>query len=225
MRKVLVLAEGPTEERFIKEVLNDYFNPSDIFLQPVIVATKRVNAGGKFKGGVPSYEKVRRELIRLLADSSAAIVTTMLDFYGLPETFPGRENPQGRTPLERVCFVETAWRENVGDTRFAPYLSLHEFEALLFVKPDEICKGFSRPEILQDLQRIRNDFPSPEEINDHPDTAPSARLQKLFPRYSKPFFGALISRRIGLADMRSECKHFASWLTMIEGYGRLNERD
>ena len=131
----------------------------------------------------------------------------MLDFYGLPESFPGRANPRGGTPLERASYVEKAWSADVDNARFRPYLSLHEFEALLFVNPKEITQGFSRPELLPQ---------TPEDINDHPDTAPSARLRKLFPRYSKPFFGTLISRRIGLADMRAECKHFGDWLTVLE---------
>ena len=80
----------------------------------------------------------------------------------------------------------------------------------------EITQGFSRPEFLPQVERIRQGFPTPEDINDHPDTAPSARLRKLFPRYSKPFFGTLISRRIGLADMRAECKHFGEWLKALE---------
>ncbi len=216
MRKVLVLAEGPTEERFIKEALNPHLQPRQLFLQPVIVATKRVNAGGKFKGGVPSYEKVRKEVLRLLGDSSAVIVTTMLDFYGLPESFPGRANPQGGTPIERASSVEKAWSADVDNPRFRPYLSLHEFEALLFVNPKEITQGFSRPELLPQVEQIREAFPTPEDINDHPETAPSARLRKLFPRYSKPFFGTLISRRIGLAAMRAQCKHFGDWLTALE---------
>jgi len=217
MRKILVLAEGQTEEKFIKEVLNPHLDPKRVFLQPVIVATKRVNSGGKFKGGVPGYEKVRGEVLRLLADSSSLIVTTMLDYYGLPESFPGRGSPSGRTSLEKVCSVEAAWSRDIGDPRFRPYLSLHEFEALLFVDPGEIARGFSRNELLNDLQIIRNAFATPEDINDHPETAPSKRLQNLFPRYSKPFFGSLISLRIGLDSMRRECRHFGVWLQMLEG--------
>jgi hypothetical protein len=73
--------------------------------------------------------------------------------------------------------------------QFRPYRSLHEFEALLFVNPKDITQGFSRPELLPQVERIRQGFPTPEDINDHPDTAPPARLRKLFPRYSKPFLG------------------------------------
>lgn len=216
MRKVLVLAEGPTEERFIKEAVNPELEQKRLHLQPVIVATKRVNAGGKFKGGVPSYEKVRREVLNLLGDSSALIVTTMLDFYGLPESFPGRADPKGASSLEKVRFVERAWTDDINNARFHPYLSLHEFEALLFVSPKDIADGFARPELLRAIEKVRQSFSTPEEINDDPETAPSARLTKLFPRYSKPFFGTLISRRIGLQKMRAECIHFRSWLERLE---------
>src|SRR5262245_24180936 len=169
MRKVVDLAEGPTEERFIKEAVNPELEQKNLYLQPVIVAAKRVNTGGKFKGGVPSYEKVRKELLNLLGDSSALVVITMLDFYGLPESFPGRANPQGNSPLQRVAFVENAWSTEINNSRFYPYLSLHEFEALLFVSPKEIADGFARSELLQALERIRQSVATPEDINDNPD--------------------------------------------------------
>ena len=70
-----VLVEGQTEESFVKNILRQKV-PEGLYLQPVIVATKRVNTGGKFKGGVPSYPKVRDELMRLLRDSSAKMVTS-----------------------------------------------------------------------------------------------------------------------------------------------------
>jgi hypothetical protein len=47
----------------------------------------------------------------------------MLDFYGLPESFPGRANPQGGTPPERAACVEKAWSADVANARFRPYLS------------------------------------------------------------------------------------------------------
>lgn len=214
IRKALILVEGQTEETFIKEVLSG-FMPTGIFLQPVIVATKRVNSGGKFKGGVPSYPRVRNEVMRLLADSSAVRVTTMLDYYALPSTFPGRAQPQGGTSTERARSVETAWEMDIGHPHFHAYLSLHEFEALLFSEPAVIAQSFAKPELESDLVAIRSAFATPEEINDHPDTAPSARLEKLYPRYNKPFFGTLIAQRIGMAAMMDKCPHFADWVHFL----------
>jgi len=214
-RKAFILVEGQTEETFVKEVLSE-FMPDGLFLQPVIVATKRVNSGGKFKGGVPSYPKIRNEVLRLLADSSAVALTTMLDYYALPPSFPGRGQPRGRTATERVQSVETAWESDINSPRFRAYLSLHEFEALLFSDPAAIAQGFAKTELESALIAIRSSFATPEEINDDPDTAPSARLEKLYPRYSKPFFGTLIARRIGMDVMRRECPHFASWVRFLE---------
>lgn len=212
---MFILVEGQTEESFVKNVLMSVM-PTDLFLQPVIVATKRVNSGGKFKGGVPSYTKVRGEVVRLLGDSSAVMVTTMLDYYALPPSFPGRLRPAGTNAEQKVRSVEKAWNADIGSPRFRAYLSLHEFEALLFSRPTAIAEGFARPELESQLLSIRASFTTPEEINDNPATAPSARLETLYPRYSKPFFGALIARRIGMDAMVSECPHFADWVGFLK---------
>lgn len=156
-RKVYVLVEGQTEEGFVKNILRQEM-PEGLYLEPVIVATKRVNTGGKFKGGVPSYPKVREEVMRLLRDSGAKMVTTMLDFYGLPTTFPGRANPQGSNAQARVRFVEESWDSDISNMRFKAYLSLHEFEALLFCRPEEIADTFTKPTLLSALRQIRNNF-------------------------------------------------------------------
>ena len=213
-RKAFILVEGQTEERFVKTVLLPEM-PEGLYLQPVIVATKRVNSGGKFKGGVPTYDKVRGEVVRLLNDSSAMMVTTMLDYYGLPSTFPGKANPQGSNAREKVRFIEQSWDSDISSNRFKAYLSLHEFEALLFSQPEKIAQGFAKPMLVTDLNSIRNSFATPEEINDNPATAPSARLASLYARYSKPFFGALIASRIGLPAMLQSCQHFAAWVSFL----------
>jgi Domain of unknown function (DUF4276) len=213
-RKVYILVEGQTEESFVKYTLLPGM-PQNLCLQPVIVATKRVNSGGKFKGGVPSYRKVRNEVMLLLNDSSAKMVTTMLDFYGLPTTFPGRANPQGSDAHARVQFVEQSWDSDISSQRFKAYLSLHEFEALLFSKPDEIAESFTKPSLLPALQNIRNNFKTPEEIDDNSATAPSACLERLYSSYNKPYFGRLIASRIGLEAMLKSCRHFARWVSFL----------
>ncbi|WP_211193645.1 DUF4276 family protein [Pyxidicoccus fallax] len=98
-----------------------------------------------------------------------------------------------------------------------PYLQVHEFEALLF--SDVATTGYvlgATPSELQQLQKIRGAFETPEHINDSPETAPSKRLLQLFPRYDKTFFGPAAVSRIGLEAVRRECPHFASWLTTLE---------
>jgi hypothetical protein len=159
---------------------------------------------------------VREEILRLLHDTSAMLVTTMIDYYGLPKSFPKRADPEGNTPLARVQSVETAIDGDISNPRFKSYLSLHEFEALLFSSPPTIASAFARSDLLSDLQKIRDSFSTPEEINEGNDTAPSKRLRELYPRYGKPFFGSLIAIRIGLETIRQACSHFNSWVSLLE---------
>lgn len=216
IKKILILAEGQSEETFVKRVLYPHLLNVSIHVVPTIITTKRVKSGPSFKGGMPSYGKVRKEILRLLGDSSAALVTTMVDFYGLPSSFPGRANAEGNTPRERVVFVENAIEQDINDARFQAYYSLHEFEALLFSSPATIAAAFAMPNVEQKLLSIRAQFTSPEEIDDSPSTSPSSRLQSLYPQYSKPFYGTLIAGRIGLDEMRSACAHFNDWLVRLE---------
>ena len=134
-----VLVEGQTEETFIKRVLGPHLATLGVYLTPILVATKRAKDGLKFKGGVTRYEPVRKDLLRLLSDRSAAAVTTMIDFYGLPGDFPGVASlPTRVSCYQRVGFLEDALRSDLDDPRFRPYLSLHEFESLLLTSPLEI---------------------------------------------------------------------------------------
>ncbi len=219
MVKVLILVEGQTEEAFVKNLLASHLRSFNVFVIPIIVATKRLLTGDKKQGGYVPYVRLRTEVLRLLNDSSAARVTTMLDYYGLAPEFPGRENPAGKTPLEKVSSVERAWAEDINHQKFIPYLSLHEFEAMLFADPTQIANGFALPALHYSLLNIKSSFPTPEDINDDEETAPSRRLGKLFPGYNKPFYGELIAERIGIKRIRSECGHFAAWLSSLEALG------
>jgi len=219
MGKVLILVEGQTEEAFVKNLLAAHLRGLGIIAIPVIVATKRLLTGDKKRGGYVPYSRLRAEVFRLLNDSSAACVTTMLDYYGLAPEFPGREKPAGRTALEKVVSVEQAWASDISHQRFLPYLALHEFEAMLFTEPAVIASSFGQSGLHSALQNIRASFPSPEDINDHEETAPSKRLGKLFPSYNKPFYGELIAERIGIDRIRAECVHFAAWLRRLESLG------
>lgn len=65
-------------------------------------------------------------------------------------------------------------------------------------------------------EAIRNAFASPEEIDDSPLTAPSKRVEKLVPGYTKPLLGTLAVLEIGLEAIRRECPHFGCWLGRLE---------
>lgn len=220
MTRAYVLVEGQTEETFVKRVLGPHLATLDVFLTPILVATKRVKEGKKFKGGVTRYEPVRTDLLKLLNDRSAAAVTTMIDYYGLPEDFPGLAAlPAGASCYQRVAFLEEALRSDFEDPRFRPYLSLHEFEALLLTSPLEIGGVLLEMSAMERLAQEVRSFRSPEEIDDGPETHPAARILRLVPAYRKTLHGPLAVERIGLPALRRSCPHFNEWVAWLESLG------
>jgi hypothetical protein len=100
--------------------------------------------------------------------------------------------------------------------RFVPFVVMHEFEGLLFSDCAAFSRGIGRPHLESGLREIRDQFASPEEINDSPVTAPSKRVEALVPGYDKPLFGTLAVLEIGLAHIRAECPHFNGWVRQLE---------
>ena len=217
MKRVLVLVEGQTEERFVKDVLCPHLWPRGIDTIPKVVTTKRVKRGPDFKGGITDYQKAENDLRRLLNDTGVASVTTLIDYYGLPTDFPGVNSRPHGTPYDRARHVEEEWAGAINHARFHPYLMVHEFEALLFAKPDVLSRALYRSDLLPELERIRNSFPTPEDINDDPETAPSKRILNILPGYQKTLYGPLVSKRTGIETLRRECAHFDEWLKWLEG--------
>jgi hypothetical protein len=214
MFKAIVLVEGQTEERFIKQTLKPYLEACNITPIVTVLATKEVKDGPNFKGGIVSYSKVKKHIKNLLNDSSAIVVTTMFDYYGIPSDFPGySERSRLSTPYEKVEIMEKKFSEDIINARFIPYLQLHEFEALLFSSPDELSNVLGIE--LHDVKEITNVFSSPEEINEGPRTAPSKRILGLYPKYNKKLYGALISSGIGIDLICNKCPHFKSWIDSI----------
>lgn len=170
----------------------------------------------KFKGGLNRYEPFRRDLQKLLGDTSAAAVTTMIDYYGLPEDFPGISTLPPRTCYDRVTHLEEALRRDFDNDRFIPYLSLHEFEALLLAAPVEIGTALPGSGQISQLDEEVSGFRSPEEVDDGPETHPAARICRHLPGYRKALHGPLIARRIGLEALRQRCPHFDSWVGRLE---------
>ncbi len=219
MKKVLVSVEGFTEEKFVSAVLGPRLGQYGVYPQPVLVSTGKAKQGKKFKGGLLSYTQAQDDIRRLLRDSSAAAVTTMYDYYRLPEDFPGYDSRPSGSGVVKAAHIERAFAQDIGDPRFRPYLQVHEFEALLFARPEITARQFPAVSAQNALREIRASFPSPEDINDHPQTAPSKRLLGLYPRYQKTIDGLQAAQNIGLDTLRAECPHFGEWLSWLEGLG------
>ena len=98
-----------------------------------------------------------------------------------------------------------------------PFLALHEFEAFLFTDPAITAAVIPAPEKTPELIAISEGF-APEDINERVDTAPSKRLEQVFPTFKKTLHGPTAAKRIGLEAIRARCPHFNSWLTRLEQF-------
>jgi Domain of unknown function (DUF4276) len=230
MARLLIHVEGQTEEDFVNEVLRDQLLAKGYdAVGARIVGNARLR---RLRGGIRPWPSVRRDIISHLRGDPGCIATTMVDYYGLPQegavAWPGRARATGLRPIERAPCVEEALLEDLAaemgnrlqPNRFVPFVVMHEFEGLLFSDCAAFSTGIGRPDLEVGFQEIRDQFPTPEEINDSPLTAPSKRVEALVPGYQKPLLGALAALEIGLARIRAECPHFNAWLEKLESLVR-----
>lgn len=220
MNRVYVSVEGQTEETFVRELLRRHLWERNVDLQPVVITTHRVKQGNKFKGGVLSYDQARNEVHLLLKDKKATAVTTLYDLYHLPRDFPGQSTRPKKDGRAKALHLEKAFQDDIGSRHFWPHLQVHEFEAFLFVDPARTASLFAgMADLAEQLQKIRKKFPTPEDINDNPATAPSKRILSIYPRYEKPLYGTMVALEVGLDAIRAECPHFDEWVTWLESLG------
>ena len=219
-KRVLILVEGQTEERFVKDVLAPHFFGRQLFFFPTILVTKRVKDGSNFKGGVTNFAKFQNDARRLLDSSGDALVTTLLDYYRLPAGFTGMESrPVHGTALQRVTHVEASIAQHFDSLpNFLPFLVLHEFEAWLFSSAEALPRALNESRKQPEFAAIRASVATPEEINERPEFAPSKRIEKMFPAYKKTLHGPMTAQRIGLEIIRAECPHFNDWMNRLETF-------
>jgi hypothetical protein len=108
VKTIHVLVEGQTEERFVKEVLQQHLLDLDLWITPIVL---RNSGDGQpvRKGGVSSWSKMHRDLRHLGQDTSIVAITTLLDYYALPADVPGMSTRPGHLkPRGQVAHVEAA---------------------------------------------------------------------------------------------------------------------
>lgn len=225
MTRLLVEVEGETEEDFVNDVLAGHLCSVSVGYK-VVSARLLGNARSRNqRGGIKEWDIVRKGILNHLKQDQEVIVTTMVDYYGLPETWPGRVDASSgrKCASERSSIIEEALSKDVSSKlqnfdprRFLPYVVMHEFEALLFSDPDQFALSIERPDLSSEFRAIRNEFSTPEEINDSSETHPSKRISALFPQYRKRLMGVDAAKKIGLDTIRKECPAFGRWMKKLE---------
>ncbi len=214
MIRVNIFVEGQTEETFIRELLYEYLQIFGIYLNPILVRTSSTG-----KGGVTSYKQIKRQLDRKCLEDPSSFVTTMFDLFRLPNDFPGMNTlPNTTDPYQKATHLEREMQADLRRLNFLPNLMVHEFEGLLYSNPKAFSAWFDTV-IVDQLMAEREQFSTPEHINDGAATAPSKRILRHCPGYEKPLHGALIAIDIGLDTIRQECRHFNDWLTKLSTLG------
>lgn len=215
MKRVLILVEGDTEERIVKDVLVPHLLSHGVALQPTKVTTKRPIGAAPFKGG-GDYTKIRDDLRRLLNDSNAVAVTTWFDFYGFPNNLPV-ERPEQIRDIDAIerCIA----RSLNGPARLFPYLQRHETEALLFVDPVLTARTALLLTKAADIAKHREGFDCVEDINLDPERAPSKRLRSVLGSYPKPQLAPAVLQKLGVEALRVECPRWGRWIGWLETLG------
>lgn len=222
MKRIIIVCEGQTEQQFCNDVLQPHFNQIGIFIQnPTIQKTG---------GGIVNWEALKYQIETHLRQDPTAIVTTLIDFYGIhanhkyPNWLAASKNNDKNIGMD---LMENGMLTDVSlgmQSRFFPYVQLHEFEALLFSDINVFDRSFEKNEFLNYdyLQQTINQNSNPEMINDGVETAPSKRLSKIIKGYysdnenMKVFYGSLLTYDIGLIKIRAKCPRFNDWITKLE---------
>jgi hypothetical protein len=210
-----IYCEGQTEALFVSQILN-----------PECLAPSGRTAIPIRADGLKPFERVWRDLTDLLRNPIAR-VTTLIDFYGMPADYPGM--PHGKpVPGNRdhaygeVARLERALGERVNSARFIPHYALHEFETLAFASGEavdlqrrRIGPGSIRGEVERIVAAAGG---NPELVNDSVATSPSRRLASLWPsgEFQKTIDSLGIVRRIPFVELRSWCRHFDAWVSVLE---------
>ena len=200
MIRLAIVVEGPTEEEFVKISLADHLISMSVYPTPFVL------------GGYVTKERVAAEMSRLVWRFDR--VTSLVDYYGFRDKDNLTVNELEKAIDSRINEkVRRSWDES---TAFA-YVQQYEFEGLLFSNVDAFQElMYTTPESVETLRSIRARFPTPEHINDSPDTAPSKRIKAAIRRFHKRTEGPLLAAEIGLEAIRAECGRFDAWLTRLE---------
>ncbi|HGN8621740.1 DUF4276 family protein [Pseudomonas aeruginosa] len=214
MIRVCIVCEGATEVEFVKSCLVPHLLNHGVNAYPSIVQAP----SGRHRGGRVTVDRLARFISHEY--HAADRLTTLVDYYGFQDAEGRTRNELERDILD--CVVRYAAGV---DPRFVrPYVQMHEFEGLLFSDVEQfqyVLDGWDA-DVRQTLINIREQFQTPEDINNSRQTAPSKRILASFPdgSYSKTEHGPVIADAIGLTAIRQQCPQFDGWITMLEEWAK-----
>ena len=100
-----------------------------------------------------------------MAATKNVLITTLLDFFRLPTDFPGYTTDSLRLPDMEQGIKEKV-TEFMDASCFLPYIQRHEIESLMYTSMDGFNVVVDDQESLDELQRIIDSYPTPEDITE-----------------------------------------------------------
>jgi hypothetical protein len=214
----MAIVEGRTESIFVKDILAPYLWGKNI----EIIATILTKPGQK--GGDVKFSKAKNDIGKHLKQRKDNYITLLIDFYGTTDKeWPGlaqakaQNNPEAKANIfnqKMLKKIEELFGDHTKGKRFIPYVSMHEFEALLFSNAGILAKKLNVNQ--SKIDSILEECDEPENINDSKETAPSKRIERLYSSFGKTATGITIAREIGIQTIREKCPLFNAWLDKLE---------
>ena len=217
MKRLDIIVEGQSEREFISHLILPYLEKCGViesyYVSPIVIRTNP-----NYRGGMTKYSHLKDEILKSLSSSNPdLIVSTLIDFFRLPSHFPHPENLQNLSSDEiKAQEIQKYMSADINDSRFIPYIQLHEFEAFMFASCDgfRYCYGDSDKRT-SSLYRIVSEFDNPEKINCTPEGAPSKRILSIIQEYDKVGDGNIILLQNGMEVILEKCPRFRDWIEQI----------
>lgn len=222
MANVFLIVEGSTEEQFYKKTLQEEYIKEDgtykHFISVTQMPSKKNTTSREKKGGRVSFDTAVTNVRRFIrSNGHCALILLILDYYGLDTTFSDHLTQDHRTLDQKVQAIQERLEQEIDHAKFRFRLQVHEFEAYLFSDAGKIAGHFGDPEVQEQLEYILAGFnDDPEAINNDVKTAPSKRLDELFPDFGKTTDGILLAEKIGVQQIRQKCRRFNEMCKLID---------
>ena len=229
MSRVIAVVEGQTEQGFVREVLAPFLSHKNVYMTAQLVGKPG------HKGGDCRYERAKRDVLALLRQEADTVVTTMFDFYALPDSWPGRAEARtaplcrkGRTLWKRPSRTIFAARLARPSTRAAsvPTSRCTSSRRCSSRSPRTICAVLRSPESEKEVQVHSRFLPksrrNQRQLRNRSLKTPSECVRGLSKTASRTAL-----RHNGLESTRceNECPHFARWVECWNHWGCVEHND
>lgn len=216
MKRLEIVVEGQSEREFIQNILGPYLQARGV-LESYNVAPIVVRTNTNSRGGMTKYRHLKRDIMNCLkSKNDELVVSMMVDYFRMPsnlrETLGIVSNDNHIKDAENI---EQSISADISDSRFIPYIQLHEFEALLFAAKDGFSYCYGDDTRCAELFKIVDKYDNPEEINSSPDGAPSKRMLAIIPEYEKMIDGNTVIMQNGMECIMRKCPRFHNWIEKI----------